>query len=604
MFGSRFAFAAFGLAAMVLGGCGQGKDPWLAKVGKETITVSEYRDAYLVLKPAERPALDTIEEKKKFLDDLVSKEVMESLALEKYPDLTERQQWRLQRFKEKELSDAVRHRLIRSAIVVTPEMKDWLYEHMKEERNLNAMLIPDPDAAKWVRDQLDQRGDFGALARDHSIQWVGEDKHGDLGWKKPGGLFPYPVEVEVWNAEKGSRLGPITRPLGSYIVEVLDVRPVEIPPAQTREAMDRVLEEKLMEQLYIERQKEVQDSLRAAAEPYYSAEAKALLNMKYYVEPPADAALKPGTWFLDMDRVVPTFSAAEDTVIAVDFKNAPDWTVKEYAERLSWYPAGLWPRGDSEDQLVEALDLVVRDYLYLKAAQDLGYENAEFQKKLENMKREMRVTYFYYNDVVAKFTPDQAAIDAYFEANRNAYEAPKSYKLAFFGSRNKELIDKVAADWKSGASFSDVRTKYEKADPSLLAIGETEWLYTGQDVVRDQMVETLSEGQITNPTVRTDIAMVFQLIARREPRLLTYSEIKTQVDEDAKNTIVDQKLNELLQEQRAELGVKFNEGPLKKLEIPRDAPGVAGRTGPAGRVMKTPLKTGGETPAKSAPEGP
>lgn len=604
MFASRLAVAAFGLTAMVVGGCGQGKDPWLAKVGKESITASEFRDAYLAVKPTERPALETIEDKRKFLEDLISKEVMEHLAFEKYPELTERQQWRLQRFKEKELTDAVRRRLIRSAVVVTPEMKDWLYTHLKEERNLNAMLIPDPDAAKWVRDQLDQGGDFGAMARDHSIQWVSDAMHGNLGWRKPGGLFPYPIEVEVWNAAKGSRLGPLVRPLGSYIVEVVDTRPVEVPAAQTREAMDRALEEKLTEQLYIERQKEVQDSLRTAAEPYYSAEAKALLNMKYYVEPPPDAALKPGTWFLDMERVVPTFSTAEDTVIAVDFKNAPDWTVKEFAERLSWYPAGLWPRGDNEDQLVEALDLVVRDYLYLKAAEDLGFNNAEFEKKLENMRREMRVTYFYYNDVVAKYTPDQAAIDAYFEANRERYEAPKSYKLAFFGSKSKELIDKLAADWKSGASFSEVRAKYEKSDPTLLAIGESEWLYAEQDVVRDQMVEALSEGQITEPTVRTDVAMVFQLIARREPRLLSYSEIEEQVNEDAKNTIVDQKLNELLEGKRTELGVKINERALKKIEIPRDAPATQANPGPTSAVMKTTLKTGGESSAKSAPEGP
>ena len=598
MFGSRFAFAAFGLAAMLVGGCGQGKDPWLAKVGKETVTVSEFRDAYIAVKPEDRPPLDTLEDKKKFLDDLVSKEVMEHLAFAKYPELTERQQWRLQRFKEKELTDAVRRRLIRSAVVVTPEMKDWLFEHMKEERNLKAMLIPDADAAKWVRDQLDQGGDFAALARDHSIQWVSDAMHGDLGWKRPGGLFPYPVEVEVWNAAKGSRVGPIKRPLGSYIVEVLDTRPVEIPAAQTRQTMDRAMEEKLMEQLYIERQKEVQDSLRAAEEPYYSAEAKALLNMKYYIEPPADAALNP-RWMLDMERVVPTFSTAEDTVVAVDFKTAPDWTVKQFAERLSWYPSGLWPRGDSEDQLVEAMNLVVRDYLYLEAAQDLGYNNAEFEKKLENMKREMRVTYFYYNDIVV--TPDQASIDAYFEANRQNYEAPKSYKLAFFGSKKKELIDKLTADWKKGASFSDLRVKYEKIDPTLLAIGETEWLYAEQDVVRDQMVETLSEGQITEPTVRTDIAMVFQLIARREPRLVAYAEIKQQVDEDAKNAIVDQKLTALLNEERSKLGVKINEGALKKVEIPRDTPAPEGGTSP---IMRTVPKIGGETPSKSAPEGP
>jgi peptidyl-prolyl cis-trans isomerase C len=601
MLRSRIPFAAIGLA-MVMTGCGQGKDPVLAKVGKDPITATDFKNAYLAIKPKERPPLATLNDKKQFLDDLISKAVMEHLAFAKYPELTERQQWRLIRFREKELTDAVRKRLIRNAVVVTPAMKDWLFDHMKEERNLRAMLIADADAAKWVRGQLDEGADFGALARDHSTQWVSHTNKGDLGWKQPGNLFPYPVEVEVWNAPVGSRLGPIERPLGSYLVEVLGARPVAVPAGQTRQGMDRALEEKLMEQMYFERQMAVQDSLNAAADPYYPAGAKALLNMKYYVDPPADAALNP-TWKLDMDRVIPTFTAAEDTIVAVDFKNAPDWTVKDFAQRLSWYPTGMWPFGESEEQLVESMNLVVRDYLYLKAAQDLGYDNAAFARKLENMRHEMRVTYFYYNDIVSKFSPNQGEIDAYFTQHRDVYKAPPSYKLAFFGSRNKPLIEKLAQDWKKGTSFTDLRARYERSDSSLFAVGETEWLYTGQDELRDGMVEALKEGEISSPTIRADESMVFQLIARRAERLPPYAEIKDQVDKEAKDAIIDAKLTALLDQERKKEGVKLNEHALAKIEIPKDAP-VPAETAEPSAPIRNVLKLHEGSNATPGQQGP
>jgi hypothetical protein len=43
------------------------------------------------------------------------------------------------------LSNAVKDWLLRGAID-HPAMKDWAYEH-EAERNLLAMLVPDPDAA-------------------------------------------------------------------------------------------------------------------------------------------------------------------------------------------------------------------------------------------------------------------------------------------------------------------------------------------------------------------------------------------------------------------------------------------------------------------------
>lgn len=562
----RFQLLALIAIPLLAGvGCGGGGgDPVLADVGSKQIRVSDLKQAYQNMKPEDRPALVSTEDKQKFLDDLINKEVMEALAFEAYPELTERQSWRLKRFREKTLTDAVRKRLIRDEITITDAMKDKIYANMSRERKLEAMLIPDADAARYVRQKLDEGGDFQSLARDYSMQWVSHESAGDLGWKSPG-VFPYDVDVQAWEVPVGTTLGPIEQPMGSYIVRVLDERPKAVQGS--RADMDGILEQTILEPLYMNRQKAVQDSLRAAADPYYSAEAKALLTMKYLWEPPEERRGDPMA-VLDAQRVVPTFTDEEKKTVIVDFKTAPDWTAADFAERLSWYPAGLWPRGQSEDQLVECLDMMVRDYLYLKAAQDLGLQNEDFERKVDNQSRQMRVTFYYYNDVMEKFTPTQDEIDEYYQSHRDNFRAPESYKVAFFAGKDKALIQNLHDDLVAGMAFADIRKKYEARDPDVVTVGESEWIYTGQDVVRDDLVGTLKEGGVSDPVTRSDVSMIYKLIARRPPRQLTYEEAKDTVDQQAKTAIVDQKLTAVLQEKREKLGVKVHDKALAKVEFP------------------------------------
>ena len=555
-------FSAVFLVTVVAMGCGGGsKDPVIAEVGSKKITASTFSESYLMMKPDERPDLSTLEGKRKFLDDLINKEVMEMAAFERYPELVERQKYRLKRYREKELTSMATRALIRSQVPVTEEMKDRTYKNMSRERHLRAMLIVDPDEADYVLKKLNEGEEFGSLAKDHSVKWVSDVMEGDLGWRGPG-IFPYPVDIAAWEGEVGSIVGPIRMPMGSYLVQILDERPAE--PSGSREDLDGLIEQKLMEPLYLNRQKGVQDSLKEYAAPYFSAEAKALLMMKFHFELPEEyAASEFG--YLDAERVMPTFTSEEEQLIVVDFKNGQDWTAKDFCSRLSWYPGGLWPRGHTESQLIDTIDMMLRDYLYVRAADDLGFDDDEFKAKLALQAREMRVTFFYYNDLTPAFEPDEDEIANFYEANREAYRAPPSYKLAFFGTRTKQLLQELVADWKAGTNFLDLRAKYEARDKTLITIGESEWLYEGDDFVRDNTVATLKEGGISEVITRSDITMVFKLIARRPSRLLPFAEIKDQVADDASKYIVDGKLTAFLLEKRQEQGVKIFEKVLENL---------------------------------------
>jgi hypothetical protein len=331
--------------------------------------------------------------------------------------------------------------------------------------------------------------------------------------------------------------------------------------------MDGRLELKIMEPLFMNRQKAVLDSIRADAEPYYPAEGKALLMMKYHWEPPPDA-VDPTLAILDAERVTPELTPEEQEVTIIEFKNAPAWKAKEFAERLEWYPTGLWPRGETEDQVIEVLDMMTRDYLFIKAARDLGIdEEPAFVEAIKGRTLEMRVNYLYYNDIVGGYEPTEEEIAAYFEEYRDHYQAPPSYKLAFFGSKNTDVIQRLAEDWKQGMSYQDLRARYEAEDPGLETVGESTWIYEGDDEVRDSMVAPLKTGGVGDPVVEGDYAVVVKLIARRGTRLFTYDEIKDQVDEDAKTVLTDRKLNVFLEEHREKYGVRIHEEALRGLDL-------------------------------------
>ncbi len=100
-----------------------------------------------------------------------------------------------------------------------------------------------------------------------------------------------------------------------------------------------------------------------------------------------------------------------------------------------------------------------------------------------------------------------------------------------------------------------------------MALGESEWLYFGQDVIRDEIIDPLKEGGICDPVTRSDVTMVFKLVARRSERLFGYGEIKPTVDEDAKTAINDKKLAAYLAERRNDVEVTIHQKAIGKLRV-------------------------------------
>ena len=557
----------FVLLALLAVSCSpKGDDAVLATVGDRSITVAEFNQAWFGIKE-NKPPLGTDEERRSFLNDIVNKNLMELGAYDAMPELTVQQGWRLERFTRMELRKLFTKKSVHEQLQVTKAEKDLAYEQRQKDVFLDAIICFDAQTAQAVMDKVAQGEDFENLALAYSVdEGTNPEKPWEQGWVSAG-RYDWQVQREVWQANPGDIVGPFhDRRLGHLVFRVVESKP--IPAEDTREAMELVLDNEVREDLFFVRQDFVADSLRAAANPQYPLEGLALLMDKYYWELPEGLADDPYAG-LNANRVKPEFTEEEGATIVISFDNTPDWTAQEFADRLEWYPPGLWPKGDTEEKLIERMDMMVREFLELKAGEDLGYaDSAEFKTLIDKKQAEMRVNFLYHNVITPKEQPTEDEILAWFEENRERYKAPPSYRLALFSSLDGEAMAELRTKWKEGASFSSLKSEFEKTVDDLESIGDSFWIYDGQDPAVDELVINLKTGSIAELFVRNDRTYVFRVLDRRGERLVAYEEIKQRVDEDVAAVKKEEAMLNFLNRQREKYPVTINESVVAKLKDP------------------------------------
>ena len=83
--------------------------------------------------------------------------------------------------------------------------------------------------AEEVKAQLDDGGDFAALAKENSQDPGSAEKGGDLGCLGKGETVP-PFEEAAFAAEKGEIVGPVETEFGYHIIEVTEIREEQTQP--------------------------------------------------------------------------------------------------------------------------------------------------------------------------------------------------------------------------------------------------------------------------------------------------------------------------------------------------------------------------------------
>lgn len=271
----------------------------LATVDDVTITVGEFQEQLNRQSPYVRARYTALEEKKNFLDSLVSFEVMAKEAqrrgLDKDPEVVRTmKQVMIQKLIKEEFSEK-----ITPESIPEEELRAFYKQHESEYRRpaqVRAAAIVVKDKA--LAEQLSKQGKseenksptgFRDMVTKHSIDEATKNSGGDLGYfEKDTTELPKPVVEAAFALENNKVSDPIPVEGGRFYV---------IKVTGTRKAMEKTFEEvksQLVNRVYrdkrVESQKEFVEGLKQKAKITVNEDN---LN-KVQIEPAKDAELKPG----------------------------------------------------------------------------------------------------------------------------------------------------------------------------------------------------------------------------------------------------------------------------------------------------------------------
>ncbi len=219
------AAALMGLVSFAAGCAPQQEEPVLALVNGRAITQLEFDVRWNELSPATRARYEKEGGKRRFLDELITRELLMQEAKRQGLDQNDVIRDKAQRYKEQLILDELLKDKLKTKVELTQAELDAYYEKHAHELlaplkvNVSIMLLPNYPAAKDLETQVNKGGDFGKFAQRYSIDTKTKAKGGDLGPYRKGLVIPE-VDAVIHTLKPGMVSAPIKTDAGYYLVMI------------------------------------------------------------------------------------------------------------------------------------------------------------------------------------------------------------------------------------------------------------------------------------------------------------------------------------------------------------------------------------------------
>lgn len=243
---------AIGGSLLFLAGCTPPPDEGvLALVNGRQITQNEFETRWGELSEATRARYEKEGGRHRFLDELITRELLMQEARKQGLDQSDVIRDRTQRYREQLILDELLKDRIKAKIELSKEELDAFYEKHAHELltslkvQVAQMLLPNLSAAKDLEAQINRGGDFAKFAQRYSIDNKTKAKGGDLGPYHKDLLIPE-VDAAVHSLKPGMVSAPIKTDAGYYLIMVtaLDKEIIQADLAVRERLRQELLNEK------------------------------------------------------------------------------------------------------------------------------------------------------------------------------------------------------------------------------------------------------------------------------------------------------------------------------------------------------------------------
>jgi peptidyl-prolyl cis-trans isomerase C len=212
-----------GVGPMVSGCAERQEEPVVALVNGRAITQTEFDLRWGELSKATRSRYEKEGGKRKFLDELITRELLMQEARRRGLDQDDTIRDKTQRYKEQLILDELLKDKLQSKVELTQVELDAYYEkHAGQlldplKANVSIMLLPNVYAAKDLEAQINRGGSFAKFAQRYSIDEKTKSKGGELGPYRKGLVVPE-VDAVIHTLKFGMVSAPIKTDSGYYLV--------------------------------------------------------------------------------------------------------------------------------------------------------------------------------------------------------------------------------------------------------------------------------------------------------------------------------------------------------------------------------------------------
>jgi peptidyl-prolyl cis-trans isomerase C len=250
------------LAALIgLAGCTLGADesPVLVIVNGKPVTQNEFEYRWSELPASVQARYKSEGGRRKFLDDLISRELLLQEARKLGLDRTPRAIERLERVKEQLALDELMKAAVTAQVALSKEELESYYEihqaelYAADQIRAAHILVKSEEQARDLKRQLDLGMDFAKLALRFSLDQATKYRGGDLGSYRPGWVEPA-VNTALLALKPGMVSEPVETASGFHLVKLIGRE----PEGATEVAAVR---ERLRQELYAEKERQQFEAL-------------------------------------------------------------------------------------------------------------------------------------------------------------------------------------------------------------------------------------------------------------------------------------------------------------------------------------------------------
>ncbi|MBU0508762.1 peptidylprolyl isomerase [bacterium] len=531
---------SMGLAMLfVIAGCGP-KEEIVAKVGREKITASEFKDSFVNRYRGEENAKNrSYPDREQAVREMAIERAKYQEAVargyDKLPEATEQ----IEKIARRKALDMLYEEKIMNAVITDAAAKDF-YDKSGVELKARHILLrtvtgdstKDSATVKTRMDSIHQaikKGlDFKAAAKTFSEDATSAADSGDLGWF-PWGRMVDEFQTVAWKATPGQIAGPVQTNYGYHLILVEDKRPVQGRTSyeESREQIKSQLRQVFSTQL-METARAYVENLREKRKLEMNTENMEVFRQRL-LDPGVSKTQDISPVFTEDQKalVVATYSGGKVTIADLIEK------VGQNAARANW----------ADEQTMKDLIHSIAEPVFLEAdAEQQGlYRKALRDPEVEAQKRRAMARHLEKMEVTDKVNPTEDDEKRYYENHLAEFVQPEMRTIReIFIKEDSAKAARVRERALKGENFTKLARQFNekestKADTGRLGpFEETRFGLIGKTAFIMQKT-----GEVSQVVPVGKNYSVIQLLEMIPSRTKTWAEAQTEAKRKCRQTMTE-----------------------------------------------------------------